>query len=141
MIDNPAQLYPIPIVRALIENSEGHVLLLKRADTAYGNGGWCLPGGKIDYGQTVEDALKREIKEETSLRLLSADFFFFQDSLPLQPGEMHCINLYFHCSVSGDLRLNDESSDYVWIGSSEIDSYNVVFRNEEAIKRHFESKG
>jgi mutator protein MutT len=137
MFDHPDQPYPIPVVRALIENSEGRILLLRRAETAHGQGKWCLPGGKIDYGQTVEAALAKEILEETSLQLLATDFFFFQNSLPLHPGGMHCINFYFHCRVSGDLKLNAESSAYAWIGPAEVGNYNIVFRNEEAIRRHY----
>jgi 8-oxo-dGTP diphosphatase len=140
MPNNTDQLYPIPVVRALIENSASRILLLKRATTEYGQGKWCLPGGKIDYGQTVEAALAKEILEETSLQLLAADFLFFQNSLPLHPGGMHCINFYFHCRVSGDLKLNTESSEYAWIGSAEIPNYNIVFRNDEAIVRHFNGR-
>lgn len=137
MSDHTDQSYPIPVVRALIENSEGRILLLRRARTEHGQGKWCLPGGKIDYGQTVEAALAKEIREETSLQLLAADFFFFQNSLPLHPGGMHCLNFYFHCRVSGDLKLNAESSEYAWIGPAEISNCNIVFRNDEAIVRHF----
>ena len=130
-------LYPVPVVRALIEDPRGRILLLERAGTGHGDGGWCLPGGKIDYGKTVDEALAQEIMEETSLDLCSARFFFFQDSLPFHPGGMHCINFYFHCRVKGDLRLNDESSGYAWIGPAEMGAYNIVFRNDEAIRRHF----
>jgi len=138
---NPSQLYPIPIVRALIADARGRILLLQRAATAHEPGGWCLPGGKIDYGQTVEAALASEILEETSLQLLAAEFFFFQDSLPLRPGGMHCLNLYFHCRVRGEIRLNAESAAYAWIGPAEIGAYGIVFGNDEAIRRHFEGRG
>jgi 8-oxo-dGTP pyrophosphatase MutT (NUDIX family) len=141
MPEIPAQPYPIPVVRALIENSEGRILLLRRAATAYGQGQWCLPGGKIDYGRTVEAALAQEIREETSLQLLGAEFLFFQNSLPLHPGGMHCINFYFHCRVSGDLQLNAESSEYAWIGPAETSNYNIVFRNDEAIRRYWQNRG
>jgi ADP-ribose pyrophosphatase YjhB (NUDIX family) len=134
------QDYPVPAVRALIENSEGKILLLRRAKSQHGEGGWCLPGGKIDYGQTVEEALAQEILEETALHLLEAKFFLFQDSLPVHPGDMHCINLYFRCRVSGTIRLNEESSEYVWLGPDQIISYDIVFKNEAAIRRHFAGK-
>ena len=55
------QSYPVPLVRALIKNSAGQILLLRRALSRYGQEGWCLLGGKIDYGQTVEEALAQEI--------------------------------------------------------------------------------
>ena len=140
MNEATSQPYPIPVVRALIENSEGQILLLRRAKSQYGQEGWCLPGGKIDYGQTAEEALAKEIFEETSLQLLDAEFFFFQDSLPLHPGDMHCINLYFNCRVQGNIKLNEESSDYVWIGPAQVSAYDIVFKNDEAIRSHFDRK-
>lgn len=130
---------PVPVVRALIEDSKGRVLLLRRSNTEHGLGAWCLPGGKVDYGQTVEDALRREVLEETSLRISSMEFWFLQDSLPSLAGDMHCINLYFRCRASGDIRLNDESGEYAWVGPGETGAYRIVFRNEEALRRHFES--
>jgi 8-oxo-dGTP diphosphatase len=128
---------PVPVVRAIIEDDAGRVLLLQRANTAWGQGDWCLPGGKVDYGQTVEAALAREIGEETGLRLREAAFLFFQDSLPASPGAMHCLNFYFHCRVDGSLRLNDESSDQAWLGPDELAGYRIVFGNDEALRRYF----
>ena len=107
--DTLCQPYPIPVVRALIGDAGGRILLLQRAAAAYGPGSWCLPGGKVDYGQTVAEALAREIREETSLQLLAAEFWFWQDSLPIQPGGMHYLNLYFLCRARGEVRLNAES--------------------------------
>lgn len=138
MIDAAWMDHPVPVVRALVEDSMDRILLLKRADTKYGHGGWCLPGGKIDYGETAENALAREIREETSLELLTAEFFLFQNSLPLTPGGMHCINLYFRCRVLGNIELNNESSEYAWISSTELNCHNIIFGNDEAIQRHFD---
>jgi 8-oxo-dGTP diphosphatase len=133
--------HPIPIVRAIISDAGGRVLLLRRASSTHENGGWCLPGGKVDYGQTIMDSLARELAEETSLELVVADFFYFQDSLPLFPGGMHCINFYFICQAKGELQLNDESSDHAWISRSDINNYNIVFRNDEAVHRFFTERG
>jgi 8-oxo-dGTP pyrophosphatase MutT (NUDIX family) len=128
---------PVPVVRAIIEDAVGKVLILQRANTAWGDNAWCLPGGKIDYGQTVAEALSREIHEETALLLKSAALLLVQDSLPSQPEGMHCLNLYFRCSVSGVLRLNNESSAFAWVSPDDMHEYSIVFRNDEALRRHF----
>lgn len=128
---------PVPIVRALVPDAAGRILLLKRAHTGHGEGRWCLPGGKIDYGATVEQALAQELAEETGLQLTAAQFLFLQNSLPLQSGGMHCINLYFVCQTRGEVRLNRESSAIAWITAAEADAYDIAFRNDEAVRRYF----
>lgn len=66
-------------VKGLIQNHQGKLLLLKadvsehrRNTTAY----WDIPGGRIDEGESVLDALKREIKEETGITKLEDHRFF-----------------------------------------------------------------
>lgn len=130
---------PVPVVRLIIPDRAGRVLLLRRARTAYGEGGWCLPGGKVDYGETVTEAVRKELREETSLEVGEVRFLFYQDSLPPEPGSMHCINLYFECSVSGDLEMNPESSEWAWIGPEDLSHYDLVFRNDEALRRFWAS--
>lgn len=67
-------------VKALIVNDEGKILVF-RADTTYEHVGdvepyWDLAGGRIKEGQTVEQALKREIKEETDINEIESFEFF-----------------------------------------------------------------
>lgn len=45
---------PVISVRAFITNQEGKILVLKRSRSNYGSGSWCLPGGKVDYGDSPE---------------------------------------------------------------------------------------
>lgn len=131
--------YPIPAVRAIIEDPAGKILLLQRANTSHGLGGWCLPGGKIDYNQTIEDAVAKEIHEELGVITASAKFFFYQNSLPLEPEGPHFINFYFHCSIIGEPRINSESSALAWVGPEDLRNFTIVFRNDEAVLRHFAS--
>ncbi len=128
---------PIPVVRAIIEDAHGKVLLLRRANTTSGNGAWCLPGGKVDLRQTIAEALAREILEETSLQLISADFLLLQDSLPTADGPMHCINFYFRCRVRGELILNHESDAFAWVAKDTYENHRIVFQNDAALRVHF----
>ncbi len=133
-------IFPIPVVRLIVKDDQGRVLILRRANSVHATGSWCLPGGKVDYGNTVEEAATRELEEETSLVCHSLRFLFYQDSLPPEPGEMHCINLYFECEASGNLVLNQESSEYAWIEPSDLKGYEIAFRNDLALLRYWEEK-
>lgn len=134
MLKNP---FPIPVVRLIIKNTRGEVLILRRSKSEYATGSWCLPGGKVDYGDTVKQSAARELQEETSLGCNSLRFLFYQDSLPLKPGGMHCVNLYFECAVSGDIVLNKESSHFTWIGPQDFENYEIAFRNDAALIRYW----
>ena len=133
--------FPLPVVRLIIKNAKDEVLILRRAGSAHATGFWCLPGGKVDYCDTVEESAVRELQEETSLVCNSLRFLFYQDSLPPEPGGMHCINLYFECAVSGTLVLNNESSEFAWISREDIDEYEIAFRNDVALLNYWKGKG
>ena len=134
-------IFPVPVVRLIVTDPNGRVLIVKRETTSHAKGGWCLPGGKVDYGETVAQAAAKELFEETFLKCTSVNFLFYQDSLPTQPGEMHCINLYLQCDVEGALSLNEESSEYAWIGPEDLERYPIVFRNEMGLKRYWSECG
>ena len=132
--------FPIPIARVIVQNDKNEVLILKRSYSEHANGSWCLPGGKIHYGETVKKSAARELQEETSLTCHSLQFLFYQDSQPSRKGSMHCINLYFECTVSGNIVLNNESSHFAWIGPSDLENYEIAFRNDEALTRYWKEK-
>ena len=57
---------PIPTVDIIIELDAGGIILIKRAKEPFG---WAIPGGFVDYGESLEDAARREAWEETSLKV------------------------------------------------------------------------
>jgi 8-oxo-dGTP diphosphatase len=128
---------PVPVVRLIIPDATGRVLILRRAMDSTDGGRWCLPGGKMDYGDTVEQAAIRELQEETSLQATNLRFLFYQDSLPPVPGRMHCLNLYLECSAEGEVVLNEESTEAAWISREEVPRFQLSFRNDEALARYW----
>lgn len=129
------QKYPVPVVRVILEDEHGRVLLIKRANTNYEEGKYCLPGGKVDYGNTREQTCISEAKEETNLDISDITELFDRDGLPASPGGMHVIDHYFYAKHSGDIKLNRESSEYRWAHPNELHKYAIAFKNDEAIKR------
>ena len=129
--------YPIPVARIIIPDVSGRVLILQRGPRGVAPGRWSLPGGKVDYGDTVDETVRKELREETALECSGARFLFYQDSLPVAPGEMHGINLYFECAVSGTVHLNAESAAFTWIGPADLEDYTLAFRNDLALRRYW----
>lgn len=130
-------LFPIPVVRLIVPDEHDRILLVKRDHSRHASGKWCLPGGKIDYEDTVEEAVRRELYEETNLTVNELKFLFYQDSLPLEAGGMHCINLYFECRCSGEIALNEESSQFIFLRPEDVSSYRLAFRNDEGLLRYW----
>lgn len=139
-MDKSPYLYPVPAVRLIIPNAQGQILLLRRAVSDSFGGLWCLPGGKIDYGETISNTIKNELFEETMLSCIDFKFLFYQDSLPINPQEMHCLNLYFECAWSGNVQLNKESGSFIWLDEMEIDTYKITFNNDIALKEYWKLK-
>jgi nucleoside triphosphatase len=69
------QRFPEPTVGALIFNPEGKLLLVQ---THKWKGKFTIPGGHVELGESLQTALEREIREETNLELIQAEFLCYQ---------------------------------------------------------------
>lgn len=128
---------PISAARVIIEDVGGKILFLKRANSQHGNGILCLPGGKVDYGKTIEQTAINEVKEETNLKLRNLEYLFYSDGLPTPKDNLHVITHYFHAYPIGRIKLNEESSGYFWLWPSEIENYEIGFGNDDAVRKYF----
>jgi 16S rRNA (cytidine1402-2'-O)-methyltransferase len=106
---------PIPTVGALIYNAEGKVLMIR---THKWSDLWGIPGGKIQFGESAHDALRREVKEETGLDISEIRFVLAQDCIDSKEFHRaaHFILLNYTCRTDAeDVRLNDEAEEFQWI--------------------------
>ncbi len=134
------QRYPEPTVGALIFNPEGQLFLMRSHKW---RGKWVVPGGHIELGERMEDALRREVKEETNLDVRDIEFVCFQefiyDEWFWRPS--HFIFFDFACRTdSTDVQLNDEAQEYVWVTPDEalkmpVEHYTAVAIGEYLKKR------
>lgn len=125
--------FPKIAVRAIITDQHKNILLLQRSKTDCCPGMWNLPGGKVDFNETVLQALTKEMKEETALDLREASFFQYLDNLPGDGSPLHFITLVFIVRATGNVKINHESADYAWVGKADLNKYKTAFRNEEAM--------
>jgi 8-oxo-dGTP pyrophosphatase MutT (NUDIX family) len=106
---------PIPTVGALIFNPQGEVLMIQTHKWSHK---WGIPGGKIKSNEGSEDALRREIMEETGLKLSDIRFELVQDCI--EPPEFykkaHFLLLnYTAVAAETNVVLNDEAERYRWL--------------------------
>jgi ADP-ribose pyrophosphatase YjhB (NUDIX family) len=93
---------------------EGKILLVRRA-RAPARGVYTLPGGRVEFGETLIEALTREIAEETQLTIEIAGLAGWREALPAQASGGHFVILPFAARwISGEPVLNDELDDAQW---------------------------
>jgi 8-oxo-dGTP diphosphatase len=100
---------PRPTVDILF-NRPGEVLLIRRKNPP---AGWALPGGFVDYGESVEQAAEREAFEETGLRAHGLRQFRVY-SEPGRDPRFHTITVVFVAESRGELRAGDDASEARW---------------------------
>ncbi len=93
---------------------EGKVLLVR---TAKWRGLWGVPGGKVAYGEALEAALRREIREEVNLDLLEVRFALVQEALfsPEFYRPTHMLLLNYFARGEGEVRPNEEILEWAWV--------------------------
>jgi len=130
------QKYPEPTVGALIFNSEGKILLIKSHKW---RGKYVIPGGHIELGEKMEEALKREIKEETGLDIFDIKFICFQEFIFDKTfyKKKHFIFFDFTCKTnSTKVKLNSEAEDFVWVTLDEALKMDVEPYTKNTIREY-----
>ncbi len=107
---------PIVTVGGLIFDRTGLVLMVR---THKWSNLWGIPGGKIKWGEPSEDALRREIKEETALDVSDIEFVLVQDCIHskefYRDAHFVLLNYTCRCDVEPNVKLNDEAREFRWV--------------------------
>jgi len=134
------QQYPEPTVGALIFNAEGKLFLMRSHKW---KGKWVVPGGHIELGERMEDALRREVKEETNLDIRDIEFICFQefiyDGRFWKPS--HFIFFDYACRTdSTQVQLNEEAEEYIWVTLDEAFTRPVEHYTAVAVRTYRKKK-
>lgn len=130
---------PVPTVDIIIEirrkdGKEG-VVLIQRKNPPYG---WALPGGFVDYGESLEEAAVREAREETSLEVqLKTQLHTYSD--PSRDPRQHTISTVFVASAQGSPKADDDAREIGIFTREEID-FSLAFDHSRILADYFEQK-
>lgn len=112
----------VVVVKGVIEN-KGRVLILKRscADEVAA-ASWETVGGKIDFGEELEEALAREVKEEAGIEV-SVEKLLFATTFFTDPHRQIVLLTYLCRATDDQVILSEEHSEYMWATQSELYHY------------------
>ena len=119
---------------------DGKILVLKRSQKEkFLLGCWEMPGGKVEFGEDINEAVAREVKEETNLDVRAvgpyAAFSYVSDN-----GNRHTVDIQYIVEVVGDikdLKTTPAHDDAQWIDKEEIDDLEISDSMKDAIARGF----
>ena len=102
------------------------ILLVRRA-RAPAKGSYSLPGGRVEFGESLHAALHREVDEETALKIEIAGLAGWREVLPETSGGGHYLVMSFAArSIAGEPLLNEELDDFRWLAPDGLGDLEVT---------------
>jgi len=131
--------YPIPTVGALVRSPAGRLLLVR---TEKWRGLWGVPGGKVERGERLEDALRREFREEVGLELSNVRFALFQEAIDppdfYRPAHFLLFN-YFADAAGEAVAPNEEIVEWVWVEPNAAAAYPLNMYTTPLLDKYLEA--
>lgn len=122
-------------VHAYIKNSSKFLATLRSPANDYKPGQWDLPGGTVEFSEQPEDALKREISEETGLEveIIKPVYVCSQTQ-----NKRHQFWIIYECKyIGGEVKLNpEEHSEYVWTDRNKVAKLPTIYFLESFYKNY-----
>jgi 8-oxo-dGTP diphosphatase len=113
---------------------DGKILLVRRAGSP-ARGFYSLPGGRVEFGETLHAAVHREIDEETGLKIEILDLAGWREVLPGTAGGGHYLIMSFAARWTfGEPVLNDELDDFRWLAPDALGDLKITTGLEEIIQ-------
>jgi len=116
---------PIPVVDIIIQNGDKILLIRRRKEPSKSR--LAFPGGFVEWGEKVEDAALREVKEETGLDVKIIDLLGVYSD-PLRDPRGHLISIVFVAeNVGGELKAGDDAIEVMWFDLEELEESDLCF--------------
>jgi ADP-ribose pyrophosphatase YjhB (NUDIX family) len=113
---------------------EQKILLVRRARSP-AKGFYSLPGGRVEFGETLHAALMREVREETGLEIEVIRLAGWREVLPAQTGGGHFLIMSFAVRwKAGEVKLNEELDDHKWIAPEAAGELKLTVGLQEIIE-------
>ncbi|MDD5495981.1 MAG: NUDIX hydrolase [Candidatus Omnitrophica bacterium] len=126
---------PFTTVDAIIEVG-GKVVLIQRSNPPFG---WALPGGFVDYGESLEDAVVREAREETGLDLTDVrQFHTYSD--PERDPRFHTIGTVFTAKAKGVPKAGDDAAALKLVDLKDISRIDLAFDHKKILEDYIRHK-
>ncbi|WP_121665375.1 NUDIX domain-containing protein [Mesonia aquimarina] len=119
----------------VISSAENYaVLLIKRKNNPYKDH-WALPGGFVESDEKLHDACKRELEEETSLRVKTLEFVSFYDEIDRDPRGRTITAAYSTIiPIQPKVKAADDANEAKWFKVNELDEVNLAFDHFKIIQ-------
>ena len=124
--------YPQLAVSAAIFR-DSKILLVRRARSP-AKGFYSLPGGRVEFGETLHAALHREVAEETALKIEIVDLAAWREVVPETGGGHYLIMSFAARWSAGEPVLNDELDDFKWLAPDALGDLMVTGGLQEVIR-------
>jgi len=125
---------PIVAVNAVIINDDNHFVLTKRADT----GMWCLPGGLVEFGETIQDATIREVREEIGVECMIeklVGIYSINNKNDMPVTKSNSIIIAFRCRIKqGTPGLSEEVTEVAFFSVENIPD--TIIKNQKVRIMH-----
>jgi 8-oxo-dGTP diphosphatase len=114
----------IPCVGAVIKDEAGRMLLVLRGHGP-GKGLWSIPGGRVEPGETDEEAVIREVREETGLEVMCGQLLGSVDR-PAPAEAIIEIRDFIAVVIGGELLAADDAADARWVSPADVASLDAT---------------
>lgn len=129
---------PFLSVDAIVINDQHEILLIERKNKPHG---WALPGGFVDIGESVENAVSRELKEETGIDLTGLQLFKVYSN-PQRDPRFHVVSivLFFpsYINKSSNIIAGDDAKNVSWHPIHLLDKLEIAFDHKTIIEEFLE---